>query len=462
MMVSKDNFSKEELEESVDVERIIQSIEQDDLEGFRSYFLGLHRYEQAEVFLSLDESLHSKLYHYLSPDEVALFMDNIDPDEEMFERIFDRIDSIYAADILTEMSYDNAVDILSVLSKEKVASLLVLMPREDAKEMRALLNYEEDSAGGIMTTEYISVPQDMTVREALIVVKEQAPEAETIYYVFVIDHHKELVGVLSLRDLIVNDDDEYIEDIMVKRVVSVSAMADQEAVALKMRDYDLLALPVVDYQNHLLGIITADDIMDVIDEEASEDYSKLAGVNDIDNTTDTFLQVAKKRLPWLIALTVMGMITASILGQFEETMAKVALLAAFIPIIGGMAGNSGTQSLAVAVRGISTGEIKEASKMKIAMREMGSGFISGFVCGLILFVIITILYQEVILALIVAISLMLAMTVATLAGAIVPLVMHKFNIDPAVASGPFITTINDIISMLIYFGLATTFMSYLT
>lgn len=248
---------------------------------------------------------------------------------------------------------------------------------------------------------------------------------------------------------------------MSERVISSNVADDQEDVAQTMRDYDLIALPVIDYQDHLLGIITIDDILDVMDEEASEDYSKLAGVSDIDSTNDTVFQTAMKRLPWLLILTVLGMITASILGQFEETLSQVALLAAFIPIISGMSGNSGTQSLAVSVRNISTGEIDEQSKFKLALRESGSGLLTGFCCALSLFLIIILLYREPVLALIVSISLTIAMTVGTLMGAIIPMFMNKMNIDPAVASGPFITTINDIISMLIYFGLATAFMSYL-
>lgn len=301
----------------------------------------------------------------------------------------------------------------------------------------------------------------MSVKEAMFYVKEQAPQAETIYVIFVVDENKKLAGVISLRDLIVAENDAYIEEIMSERVISSNVADDQEDVAQTMRDYDLIALPVIDYQDHLLGIITIDDILDVMDEEASEDYSKLAGVSDIDSTNDTVFQTAMKRLPWLLILTVLGMITASILGQFEETLSQVALLAAFIPIISGMSGNSGTQSLAVSVRNISTGEIDEQSKFKLALRESGSGLLTGFCCALSLFLIIILLYREPVLALIVSISLTIAMTVGTLMGAIIPMFMNKMNIDPAVASGPFITTINDIISMLIYFGLATAFMSYL-
>lgn len=434
-------------------------LEEHNIEMFREEFLKLHVYEQGEYFITTDDHHRQAIYEMLSPQEVAHFVEVSEIEE--FEPIFDTMDAKYASQMLADMSVDNAVDILNTLSKKKVASLLLLMDKDVATEIKQLLHYEEDSAGGLMTTEYVSVSSLMTVREAMLELKRLAPNAETIYYVFVVDQSKKLVGVISLRDLIVAENDEYIEDVMNDRVISVNVADDQEDVAMIMRDYDFIVLPVVDYQDHLLGIITIDDIVDVIDEEASEDYSKLAGVSDIDSHDDSILATARKRLPWLIALTVMGMITATILGSFEDTLQQVALLAAFIPIMGGMAGNSGTQSLAVSVRGISTGEIDDQSKLKLAIREMGSGFVSGVVCSILLFIIIVVRYQQPILGLIVSVSLTIAMTVATLLGALVPIGMNKMNIDPAVASGPFITTMNDVISMLIYFSLATAFMSYL-
>lgn len=266
---------------------------------------------------------------------------------------------------------------------------------------------------------------------------------------------------MSLRDLINADMDDHVKNVMNKNFVSTDVAEDQEIVAQTIQDYDIIAIPVVDYQHHLLGIITVDDILDVMEEEASEDYSKLAGINDVKETKESVLQTAKKRLPWLILLTFLGMITATILGSFEDTLEQVALLAAFIPIISGMSGNTGTQSLAVSVRSISTGDMKHKNKFKHALYESGSGFISGFVCSLILFLIIVILYGQPLLATIVAVSLTVAMTVGTTIGSVIPLFMNKMGIDPAVASGPFITTINDIVSMLIYFTLATSFMSYL-
>jgi magnesium transporter len=433
-----------------------------EIDEFRTEFLSMHTYEQSEYFEDSNDDIRQRIFEVLSPEEVADFFDQLEIDEEEYEDLFDTMNATYASKVLEEMSYDNAVDIMNQLSKQKLVSLLTLMNKEDAKEIKALLHYDEDTAGGIMTTEYISLKATMPVKEALIQVKDQAPDAETIYVIFAVNDDKKLIGVLSLRDLIIAENDAYIEDIMSERVISSNVAEDQEDVAQRMRDYDLIAMPVLDYQDHLLGIITIDDILDVMDEEASEDYSRLAGVSDVDATNDSVLKTATKRLPWLIILTFLGMITASILGSFEDTLSQVALLAAFIPIISGMSGNSGTQSLAVSVRNISTGEIDEKSKFKIALREAGSGMLSGFVCALILVLIIIIIYRQPFLAFIVGLSLTIAMTVGTLVGSVIPLVMNKLKIDPAVASGPFITTINDIVSMLIYFGLATSFMTYLT
>ncbi|MCG7331798.1 magnesium transporter [Salinicoccus roseus] len=454
-----DMMEKTEME--LEYETLLARLREGEMDAFREAFFDLHTYEQSEFYLELEEEDRQKMYHFLSPEEVAEFFDSLELEPEEYDALFEEMDARYAASMLGAMQYDNAVDILNKVTKEKLTSFLTLMDRADAQEIRKLMNYEEDTAGGIMTTEFVSVTSLMTVREAMRHLKQMAPDSETIYYVFVVDPDRKLVGILSLRELIIADDDAYIGDIMVERVVSARVSDDQEEVAQIMRDYDFLVMPVVDYQDHLVGIITADDIMDVMAEEAHEDYSRLAGMSEIEPASDSSFSTAKKRLPWLIGLTFMGMITAAVLTTFEDTLAQVAVLGAFIPIIGGMAGNSGTQSLAVAVRGIATGEIKDTSKIKLALREMGSGLITGFVCGLIIFGIITLLYDSSILGIIVGVSLLIAMTLATLLGTLIPLLMSRLNIDPAVASGPFITTANDIISLLVYFSLANAFMSYL-
>ncbi|WP_243291369.1 magnesium transporter [Bacillus sp. FJAT-47783] len=440
---------------------LVNSLLKEDLSTFRDIFLQLHPYDQAKFFLKIEKDARMRVYSYLSPDEMASIFEHIEEDDGGYNRFLEEMDPTFGAQMLENMYVDDAVDVLNDLNKDQVASYLTIMNKESAEEIRELLHYEEFTAGSIMTTEYIAIHANQTVRSAMNILKNEAPEAETIYYIYVIDQEKHLVGVISLRDLIIHDDDTMIGDIMNERVYSVSVGDDQEEVARKMKDYDFLALPVVDFQNHLLGIITVDDIIDVLDEEASDDYSKLAAVSDVDSSEPNPFTAAKKRLPWLIILLFLGMFTASLIGQFEDTINKVAILAVFIPLIAGMAGNTGTQALAIAVRRLATDDLEQSSVRKILLKEAGTGLITGAVCGIVVTVTVFLWKQQLYLGLLVGISILATLTVATIAGAFVPLIMHRLNIDPAVASGPFITTINDIISILIYFGMATLFMNYL-
>ncbi|NBJ70914.1 MULTISPECIES: magnesium transporter [Clostridia] len=442
-------------------EKLQQTLELDNIEGFRNEFLDMHPYDQAMFFIEQEKSVRLQIYTYLSPEEVADIMESID-EEEQVRDLISEMDPRFASMVLAEMSADNAVDILNEMDKDHIASFLTIMDPSAADEIKQLLHYEEKTAGSIMTTEYIATYKTNTAKQTMQQLKEQAPDAETIYYLYVLDEDKRLVGVLSLRDLIVAQEDTRIEAIMMEKVVAVSVGKDQEEIAQMMRDYDFLALPVVDFQDHLLGIITVDDIMDVMEEEASDDYSKLAGVTDVERPNDSALISVKKRLPWLIILLFLGMFTASLIGRFEETLNQVAVLAIFIPLIAGMAGNSGTQALAVAVRGLASGDYGKQGEMKLVLREASTGLINGIICGIVIMLVIYVWKHNFYLGLLVGISIAATLFVATLAGALVPIFMDRIKIDPAVASGPFITTINDIISILIYFSLATFFMRFLT
>jgi magnesium transporter len=456
---------KEKLDErthQMDIDMLHLALKNDDMDKFREEFLDLHPYDQATFFKELDEDVRAKVYHYLSPEEMASLFENLEFEEDEYKDVLAEMTPDYAADMLSNMYADDAVDVLNELDKDQVASYLTIMDDEAAQEIKDLLHYEEYTAGSIMTTEFIAISKNQTVRSAMTILKNEAPRAETIYYIYVVDEERCLAGVVSLRDLIVSDDDTFVSEIMNDRVVSVSVSEDQEEVAKKIRDYNFLAVPVVDFQDHLLGIITVDDIVDVMDEEASDDYSKLAGVSDMDTIDRSPMSNARKRLPWLIILLFLGMMTASLIGKFEDTLSKVAILATFIPLIAGMAGNTGTQALAVAVRGIATGDLQKESKLKLIIREAGTGIITGTTCGILVMIVVFFWQHDFFLGLLVGVSIFSTLIVATLAGSFIPLLMHRFNIDPAVASGPFITTINDIISILIYFGMATMFMNYLS
>ena len=429
----------------------------DDMKQFRELFLELHIFEQGQFYQSLTDEQRRQMYAYLSPKEIADMFDVIEEDNIHMTDYLSEMRPGYAADMLAEMYTDNAVDLLNTLDKKQTAKYLSIMPHESAREIRELLHYEDDTAGAIMTTEYVSIVANQTVRSAMYVLKNEATAAETIYYIYVVDQANHLVGVISLRDLIINDDDVMIADILSERVISVHVGDDQEDVAQTFRDYDFLALPVTDYDEHLLGIVTVDDIIDVIDDEAASDYSGLAGVN-VEEVSENPMRSAMSRLPWLITLLFLGMATASLISHYEELVSEASILAVFISLITGTAGNAGTQSLAVAVRRLAMTEDKGRSFLGTVMGEILTGLITGAITGLTIFAIVSIWKGNPTLGFVIGIAMMFAITVANLAGSLIPMLMDKLGFDPAVASGPFITTLSDLTSVLIYFNIASLFM----
>ncbi|MFV0557704.1 MAG: magnesium transporter [Enterococcus sp.] len=431
----------------------------DDIQGFRDNFLEMHSYEQGQFYQSLDEARRQLVYSYLSPKELADVFDIIEEDDEYMSAYLAELRPSYVAEMLSEMYPDNAVDLLNTLDKKQIAKLLSLMPSEDASEIKELLHYEDETAGSIMTTEYISIVANQTVRSAMYVLKHKADMAETIYYVYVVDQGNKLVGVISLRDLIVNDDETMISEIMNERVRSVQVGDDQEDVAQTFRDYDFVALPVTDYDDQLLGIVTVDDIIDVIDDEAASDYSGLAGVN-VDEVSENPWKSASRRLPWLITLLFLGMSTATLINHYEDLVSEASILAVFISLITGTAGNAGTQSLAVAVRRLAMPDERENSIIKTIVGETLTGLVTGVITGITIFFIVAIWQHNPILGFVIGMAMICAITVANLAGSLIPMLMDRLGFDPAVASGPFITTLSDLTSVLIYFNIASLFMQY--
>ena len=454
-----DEAKKDEVQ--FDEEQLRGLLQTDSPTTFRDQYLSLHPYDQAQFYEKVEPDIRQIIYQYLSPKEMAEIFEALDLDDNEYKGFLEEMSPDYAAVMIAEMYTDDAVDVLNELDKDQISHFLQIMDDESAQDIKDLLHYEEYTAGSIMTTEYVAIPENSTVRSAMTILRNAAPEAETIYYIFVVDDTNHLTGVISLRDLIIAEEDTLIHEIMNERVVSVNVTDDQEDVAQIMKDYNFLAVPVINSKNEMLGIITVDDIIDVIDEEASEDYSKLAGVSDMDNFDTNPFAAAKKRLPWLVVLLFLGMLTANLIDLFTGTLEKVALLAAFIPLIGGTSGNSGTQALAVAVRGIATGDVEEQSKLKLIFRELVTGMIMGLVCGVVAFCIVYFWQHTLLLGILVGVAICCSIVVATLAGSFIPLLMHRLNIDPAVASGPFITTLNDITSIVIYLGIATMFINHL-
>lgn len=430
-----------------------------DLTQFRDSFFELHIYDQAQFYQGLTSEERAQLYNFLAPAELANLFDVIEEDHEDIPEYLAEMRPDYVAEMLANMYTDNAVDLLNYLDNTQMAKYLSLMTKEESSEIKDLLHYEDETAGAIMTTEYVSIVANQTVHSALVVLKAAAHIAETIYYIYVVDLENHLVGVISLRDLIVNDEDVMISDIMAERVIAVKVGDEQADVAQTIRDYNFLALPVVDYDNKLLGIVTVDDAIDVIDEEAASDYSGLAAV-DVDEQDENPAKAAFQRLPWLVTLLFLGMSTASLISHYEVLVSEASILAVFISLITGTAGNAGTQSLAVAVRRLAMGENKEKSFASLIIKEVLTGLITGAVTGVTVFLMVGIWKHNFELGMVVGLAMLCAITVANLAGSLIPMLMEKLGFDPAVASGPFITTLSDLTSVLIYFNIAALFMSH--
>ncbi|MBB6450953.1 magnesium transporter [Geomicrobium halophilum] len=440
-------------------EEIIDLLKQQERIAFRLQFLELHSTDQRFVFLSLNEQERTLVYEYITPQEFAEIFQGLDNMEQGWAAR--ELEEEYLAKVLDEMYSDDVADFLGSLSGERQASILAALEEQGSADVRELLSYPEETAGAVMTKEFISVRSDQTIQEVIERLRRETPNAETIYYIYVTDAAGHLVGVVSLRELITSSPEKTIEKVMGKKVISTSVTTDQEDAAHLISEYDLLAIPVLTHNDVLVGIITVDDVIDILEEEATEDVGELSASRGATDVNVTAVQAAKKRAPWIVLLMFLGLITANVIGQFEETLEAVALLSAFIPLIMDSAGNTGTQSLAVAVRSLATGSVERKGVIQLLKRELGIGILLGIISAIVLIGIIRIFYGNLILAVIVATSLFLTLSVAALIGAIFPLIINKLNIDPAVASGPFITTLNDIIGLLIYFTIATSLLQYL-
>lgn len=420
---------------------------------FKEDFLDLHNYDQGRFFGELTREERLLVYKYLDPDELADTFDELDDEPDLIAEYLDEMAPSYAAALLNGMYDDNEADILGAVRNDKLHKLLSYMQPVDAARVRQLLKYEEKTAGALMTTEFISVAVDTTVGSAMNQVKQEAQYAETISYIYVVNESNQLIGVISVKDLIVNPDDVFIKRIMNTNVVSVRDDEDQTEIAAQIRDYNFIAIPVVDERNKMLGIITVDDIIDVIDEESAQDYSRLAGVNSEDMSENPWKTV-KSRIPWLVTMLFLGLISAMVISQFQNVLDKFGVLAVFITLITGTAGNAGTQSLAVAIRRLANDEEGD-SVFKLILNEVITGILIGLLTGIAIFAVILFWQKNMVLGIIVGAAMSGAIFVANLVGTLIPIIMEKLGMDPVVASGPFISTLSDITSILIYFNIAT-------
>ncbi|KKY01065.1 MULTISPECIES: magnesium transporter [Paraclostridium] len=452
-MDRKDEHSKlllNQVEDLIDNNKILE---------LRELMEEYHNRDIFDILENLDEDKQIKLFEILPIDMAASILD--ETDSEFFRHILSKLNIEHKANILEMMSLDDMADILGELEESEREEIINLLNQEDAQDVKELLIYEEESAGGIMTTGYISINKDMTAKEAIEYMRENAVDAETIYYMYVVDNFDKLVGVLSLRELIISRDDSIIEDLMSENIISVYVDEDREEAVKLVSKYDLIAIPVIDRNRILKGIITVDDVIDVIEEEASEDMYKFAGTSEQERDTieqtnvdpkDKVLSSFKARIPWLIVTLVGSFIATLILSSFDYVIdSKYFPLIYFVPVVTGMAGNIGTQASALTVMALSNRKLD----FKNVLLEGMVGVFTGIICSLIIGIATYVFVKDTNIVLIVSVSLLINMIIGAMIGSFIPMMFKKMDVDPSIVSAPLIATSLDIIGMVIYFLITT-------
>jgi len=434
-------------------------IDRDDLKAVVLLIEDRHPVEIAEIIDHLEENKKRYLFQLL---DLKLAADALQEVSDLSrDQILGEMEVSRLAEIVDQMASDDAADIVGELPSKRAEELMSLIGAEQAQELRQLLRYDEESAGGIMTKEFVSVPEDATVQEAIDQIRTTVDHGEAVYAIYVTDKRGVLVGVFALPQLVLNRPEEKVSQIMNADVVSVPTDMDQEEVAGVVEKYDLASVPVVDRVGRLVGRITVDDVVDVIMDEASEDISKMAGTTDQEIRQDSALRIASLRLPWIIISLLGGIISGTIISHFRIALGSLLALAFFIPVITAMGGNIGIQSSAIVVRGLATGEIGLLRVARRLFREARIGLLMGVICGGTVGLVAFVWQGNPLLGVIVGSAMLSAITVAATMGALVPLLFKKINIDPAIATGPFVTMTNDIVGLFIYFGLAVVLLKLL-
>jgi len=419
-----------------------------------------HPADLAIVFRYFNDEEQAQVFSIMVEDGQAMeFL--VELDDTLIANLLENESPERIATVIQESSANDQSYILGTLEDEQAQSVIELLKTEEQEEIEELMGYPEDSAGAMMTTNVFTLYQNTICRDALKSLQDQS-EAEMVFYLYITDEDDRLVGVASLRALATTPADTILKDIMVKRVHTVRPETDQEEVAQIVAQYNYLAVPVLDADDHLLGIVTVDDVVDVIREEATEDFLQMAGAGkDREILLKSSWENARARLPWLFASWIGGIFAASIIGTFEHMLESMIALAAFIPVIIGMGGNIGTQSSTIIVRGIATGRIEIGSELKVLLKEVRVGIILGVLYGLLLgvFAKFRFIDADPMLGVVVGLSIACSMLIAVAVGTFIPMFLRKVDIDPAVATGPFVTTSIDILGVLFYFVIAEYFLS---
>lgn len=438
----------------MDKDIFIKLLAQREFKAVRSILDVMNEVDIASLLSTLSDKELALAFRLIPKDKAAEVFSNMDTSMQTY--LVTMFTEKELKELLDDLYMDDTVDMLEELPANLVKRILATVSASDRSMINQLLNYPEDSAGSIMTTEYVDLREEMTVGQAMAHIKKTGIHKETIYTCYITERRK-LVGIVSAKDLMTTDDDVPIKDLMETEIISVYTHADQEQVAQLFTKYDLLALPVIDLDGRMVGIVTFDDAMDVMVDEATEDITKMAAINPSEKTyfETSVLQHAKNRIPWLLILMFTSIITGTIITRYENAFAAIPLLVSFIPMLMDTGGNCGSQSATLIIRGIALDEIRFTDLFKVMFKEFRISLIVGAFLAVANGVRIFIQYHNSELAVVIACSLMGTVIMAKLVGCILPLLAKKVNLDPAIMASPLITTLVDTFSILIYFNIAT-------
>jgi magnesium transporter len=439
-------------------DRVEELLSGDDAEAAAELLAAMHPADQAELYDRLDEPERETMLALLSNEGRARLLEHLD--EEVLEEIVERLPRVELARVLDLTNNDIAADALRLLPPAEAARTLAQMT--SATDVTPLMIHPDESAGGLMTRGFVALHKDMTVGEAMTLLRARKPLAEEAYYLYVLAADNRLQGIVNLRQLIVADPDTKIEDVMTRDVISVRPHTDQEEAANLLQHYRLRALPVVDESGVLSGIITADDIIDVITEEATEDIYQIVGLPADESVYAPLAESVRRRLPWLFINLITAFVGVGVVAIFQGTIEKAAALAIFMPIVAGQGGNAGIQTITIIVRGIAVGEIELRDARHVLGREIAIGLIKGLAIGTVVGLVAWITQDGWAWGLVVFLALVGNMAIAGACGALVPLTLRYLRLDPALASGIFLTMITDAMGFLLLLGLATLMIDQLT
>ncbi len=417
-----------------------------------------HMADLSLAFKELSPDNQKRLFQLIDdPEQVGLLFSELD--ENLFLEFVKNVNLEKLVHVFDHMPSDDAASLLTLMDEDMSDKILSKMQKEESDNVEQLMSYGEDTAGSLMVTDFVALEDDLGAKQVIEALQNRFLDVEMPFYIYVVDEYGKLVGVSSLRQLVVVHPEKPLREFMATDLVSVKPYTDREEVAKLVSRYDYLAVPVVDDDNRIVGIVTVDDVIDILHEAATEDMLKMAGVGEEYIETQTVLRGTRIRLPWLFASFLGGVAAFFIIGGFENDLAKVTSLAAFIPVIMGMGGNIGTQSSTIVVRGIATGRINLQDFSRVVSKELAVGLILGVVYGVFIGVIARLTFLSepfsIPLAFAVGLAIISSMSIAALVGSTVPLIFERLNIDPAVATGPFVTTAIDIVSVYCYFMIAS-------